>query len=129
MRSLLVILSLSFLVSFQAAVACCDHDAHSEELLIETSAPIHKNVVEHSHNHDHNGPCDCACHQTQQHPKSTFPAPRLELEPAPVVVVSDEDKRPDYSVIPSSAPPVAENLSLPPPTAAELCSQHCRFLI
>ncbi|MEO1857030.1 MAG: hypothetical protein ABGY95_06655, partial [Rubritalea sp.] len=77
----------------------------------------------------HDGPCDCTCHQKLPTDKTSFPSPRIELEPLPMSEVFNWNSCANHFLPPSTAPPVAENFSIPPSGAAEICSLHCRFLL
>ena len=127
MRSFFAIFSLLLLVSIQAVDACCDHDSGVHAHLEKVSDGMTDQMSEHIHHHD--GPCGCVCHQKLPTDKSSFPTPRVEVEPLPKLEVCDWNSCPDHLSPPSTGPPLAEKLSLPPSSAAEICSQHCRFLL
>ncbi|MFC4995086.1 hypothetical protein [Rubritalea tangerina] len=130
MRSMFAILSLIFLVSYQAADACCEHDHHSDHVHLEKAHDGDTDqIIQHSGHHHHHGPCDCLCHTPQPEKKSTTPKPRIEIEPQALVITQQCNSFSRKLLPPSNAPPISQNLSLPPPSAAKLCSQHCRFLL
>ena len=129
MRSLFVIFSLFLLVSFQAADACCDHDAGTPAHVVKAADGVTDQISEHSQHHHHDGPCSCVCHHKLPTDKTSFPAPRVEVEPPTMSEVFNWNSSTDHFLPPTTAPPLAKNCSLPPSSAAEICSQHCRFLL
>ncbi|MEO1856374.1 MAG: hypothetical protein ABGY95_03280, partial [Rubritalea sp.] len=84
MRSFLAIFSLFLLVSFQSADACCDHESGIHTHVEKASDGLTDQISEHSQHHHHDGPCDCTCHQKLPTDKTSFPSPRIELEPLPM---------------------------------------------
>ncbi len=89
MRSLFAIFSLLLLVSFQAAGACCDHDAGGHVHIEKASDDLANQFPEYSQHHHHDGPCGCLCHQKLPTDKTSFPTSRVELEPLPMGEVLD----------------------------------------
>lgn len=129
MRPLFLTLTLLFLGIFQVAEACCDHGEHTTEVestALETSCHDASNRHQHG---DHTGPCNCVCHQQPQQTKTTAPSSRFELDPVSEVIISEKAPRTKLSTKPLCKPLLERFTSLPPPTAAERCSQHCRFLL
>ncbi|MFT5882353.1 MAG: hypothetical protein ACI9FG_000856 [Crocinitomicaceae bacterium] len=129
MRSFFAIFSLLLLVSFQAADACCDHDAGGNvhiEMATEGQSNQFSKYSQHQH---HDGPCGCLCHQKLPTDKISFTVPLLEVKPHPMIEVCDWNSCADHFLPMSTGPPLAGKFSLPPSSATEICSQHCRFLL
>gem|GEM_PF-2349459 len=129
MRSLIAIFSLLLLVSFQAADACCDHDSTNHAHLEAVSDAGTKQISDSNQHHQHDGPCGCACHQKIPADKTTFPAPRIEVEPVSMIEICNRYCSIDHFSPPTTGPPLTKKSSLPPSSAREICSQHCRFLL
>ena len=128
MRTLFTIFSLFLLVSIQAADACCDHDADSHHHLDNASDGISYQLsAQQHHKHHHGDPCGCVCHHNAPLGKTTGPTPRVE--PLPMSEAFTWTCGSEHILPPSTAPPLTENISAPPSSAADICSQHCRFLI
>ncbi|MFC5049351.1 hypothetical protein ACFPK9_01775 [Rubritalea spongiae] len=133
MRSLLAIFTLCFLASLQVASACNGHGIshlHEEHIHVEKSNDGVTDVIilvnDHHHHHDN---CDCICHDSEPVKLSSLPSPRIDIETPEFVEVLQWSRLADFDARSNKAPPIATNISLPPPSAAELCSQHCRFLL
>lgn len=129
MRSLLAIATLSFLVFFQAADACCGHEATEHAHVEKATDGTTDQIILHAAHHENHGPCSCLCHGSEQDEKSSMPAPRIEFEPLPMIRVAQWNTQPDHFSPPKTGPPVGNEFILPPLRATELCSQHCRFTI
>lgn len=129
MRSLLAIVSLSLLVFFQGAEACCGNEASEHAHVEKASDGSTDQIVLHSPHGEKHGPCSCLCHGSQQDEKSSMPAPRIEFEPLPMIPLAQWNTLPEHTLPPKTGPPASSQFSLPPLRALDLCSMHCRFTI
>ncbi|WP_435693119.1 hypothetical protein [Rubritalea sp.] len=122
------------MVSLQGIYACDghgEHHQHDEHVHIEKSIDgLNEVITLDDTHHEHEGDCDCICHDHAPVEPASMPAPRMDYEAPEFMEIFTWNSLPDFAPHINKAPPIAQNLSLPPPSSAvEFCSQHCRFLL
>lgn len=134
------ILCFVFLAFSQASYACSDHSprhhtsaacgqVHSH-VEVDGNASASSDVITLHTGHHHHAPgCPCVCHDEEKRQPIAPVSNRIDLEPSCSTNSFESDSLYVIAFPTAKACVIARNLSLPPPTSAERCSQHCRYLI